>query len=315
MNPIEELLKSLFVMASLVEARDPYTGGHLWRVARFSQALAEAIDLPRPDVARIALGGFLHDLGKIGVPDAILNKPDRLTDEEYAVIKTHPEVGARVLSGHPLADLARAAVLSHHETPDGKGYPYGLLGDAVPLDARIVGLADAFDAMTSTRPYRRGMPIAKALDILQENLGRQFDTFLGEVFIGLGRQGGLSHIVGHTDMGIPLQECPECGPTIVVRRDQLNGAYVYCRKCTYKTTVIRDNGQISIADTDLHGAPEELQPEVDMALIGDLVAQAADALQRKSAPAPYDETDLNEHYAGNGGPEEKERNAEGCRID
>lgn len=278
MNYVEELLKSLFVMASLVEARDPYTGGHLWRVARFSQILAEAIELPRADVARIALGGFLHDLGKIGVPDAILNKPDRLTDEEYAVIKTHPEVGARVLSGHPLAKLAEAAVLSHHETPDGKGYPHGLRGDALPLDARIVGLTDAFDAMTSTRPYRRGMPITKALDILQENLGRQFDKALGETFIGLGQKGALDHIVGHTDMGIPLQECPECGPIIVVRRDQQNGAHVYCRKCTYKTTVIRTNGKISIADTDLHGTPDELQPEVDMALISDLVSQAKAAL-------------------------------------
>lgn len=278
MKHIEELLKSLFVMASLVEARDPYTGGHLWRVARFSQVLAEAINLPRPDVARIALGGFLHDLGKIGVPDAILNKPDRLTEDEYAVIKTHPEIGARALSGHPLAELARAAILSHHETPDGKGYPHGLHAADIPLDARIVGVADAFDAMTSTRPYRRGMPITKALDILQENLGRQFDRTLGEVFIRMGREGKLEHIVGHTDLGIPLQDCPECGPTIVVRRDQQNGAYVYCRKCTYKTTVIRNNGQISIADTDMHGTPEELQPEVDIALISELVGQAAEAL-------------------------------------
>lgn len=278
MNHIEELLKSLFVMASLVEARDTYTGGHLWRVARFSQVLAEAIDLPRTDIARIALGGFLHDLGKVGVPDAILNKPDRLTEDEYAVIKTHPEVGARALSGHPLAELVRAAILSHHETPDGKGYPYGLQSADIPLDARIVGVVDAFDAMTSTRPYRRGMPISKALDILQENLGRQFDKTLGEVFIRMGREGKLDHIVGHTDLGIPLQDCPECGPTIVVRRDQQNGAYVYCRKCTYKTTVIRSNGQISIADTELHGTPEELQPEVDIALISELVGQAAEAL-------------------------------------
>lgn len=278
MNPIEELLKSLFVMSSLVEARDPYTGGHLWRVARFSQLLAEAMALPRPDVARIALGGFLHDLGKIGVPDAILNKPDRLTDVEYEVIKTHPEVGARVLSGHPLAELAMAAVLSHHETPDGKGYPHGLLGEDVPLDARIVGVADAFDAMTSTRPYRRGMPIAKALDILEENLGRQFDKTVGEVFVRLGCQGALDHVVGHTDMGIPIQECPMCGPTIVVRRDQQNGAYVYCRKCSYKTTVIRDNGEIRLADSVLSGTPAELQPQVDMALIGELVGQASAAL-------------------------------------
>lgn len=279
MNPIEALLQSLFVMASLVEARDPYTGGHLWRVSKFSEALAEAIKLPRQEVARIALGGFLHDLGKIGVPDAILNKAGKLTDEEYAVIKTHPEVGFRALSGHPLAELARAAILSHHETPDGKGYPYRLVGADIPLDAKIVGLVDAFDAMTSTRPYRQGMPIERALKIIEENLGRQFDAELGSIFIRLGRAGALDHIVGHTDLGIPLQECPECGPTIVVQRDQAHGEHVYCRKCTYKTTVIRENGQISIADTDLHGTPEELQPHVDMSVIGDLVALATQVMQ------------------------------------
>lgn len=279
MNPIEGLLKSLFVMSSLVEARDPYTGGHLWRVARFSQLVAEELHLSREDVARIALGGFIHDLGKIGVPDAILNKPDRLSDDEYDVIKTHPEVGARVLSGHPLAKLAMAAVFSHHETPDGKGYPRGLSGEDVPLDARIVGVTDAFDAMTSTRPYRSGMPVAKALDIIEENLGRQFDSVAGNALIRLGRQGALAHIVGHTDMGIPLQECPECGPTIVVRRDQQDGDYVYCRKCTYKTTVIRDAEGLRLADSELYGTAAEMQPIVDMALIDDLVGQARAALR------------------------------------
>lgn len=279
MNPIEGLLKSLFVMSSLVEARDPYTGGHLWRVARFSQLVAEELHLSREDVARIALGGFIHDLGKIGVPDAILNKPDRLSDDEYDVIKTHPEVGARVLSGHPLAKLAMAAVFSHHETPDGKGYPRGLSGEDVPLDARIVGVTDAFDAMTSTRPYRSGMPVAKALDIIEENLGRQFDSVAGNALIRLGRQGALAHIVGHTDMGIPLQECPECGPTIVVRRDQQDGDYVYCRKCTYKTTVIRDAEGLRLADSELYGTAAEMQPIVDMALIDDLVGQARATLR------------------------------------
>lgn len=165
MNHVEHLLKSLFVMASMVEARDPYTGGHLWRVSQFSRILAEDAGLPSNVVARIALGGFLHDLGKIGVPDAILNKPDKLTDEEYEVIKTHPEVGSRLLADHPLADLARSAILSHHEMPDGRGYPHGLSGAAISVDASIVGICDAFDAMTSTRPYRKGMPISKALSI------------------------------------------------------------------------------------------------------------------------------------------------------
>lgn len=262
-------------MASLVEARDPYTGGHLWRVAQFSQLLAFRAGLPSRDVARIALGGFLHDLGKIGVPDAILNKPDRLTDEEFEVIRTHPSVGNRLLSGHPLAELARDAVLCHHERPDGKGYPGGLAGEKVSSDAKIVGIADAFDAMTSTRPYRRGMPVEAALAIIEKCLGSQFDMDLGRIFLRLGREGELDHIVGHSDLGIPLQECPECGPIIVVRRDQESGDFVYCRKCGYKTTVIRKDGEISIAETDDHGNAEELEPEVDIGLIDELVREAA----------------------------------------
>ncbi len=278
MNYLEDLLQTLFVMASMVEARDPYTGGHLWRVAQFSHLLAEAADLPEMDTARIALGGFLHDLGKIGVPDAILNKPDRLTDHEYEVIKTHPEVGFRLISGHPLASLVQAAVHSHHEMPDGKGYPQHLAGADIPIDARIIGITDAFDAMTSTRPYRRGMPVERALTIIGEHLGRQFDSSLGTRFMALGASGALNHIVGHSDAGIPMQECPECGPIIVVRRDQDTGAYVYCRNCGYKTTVIRENGQISLAETDDHGTPAELEPEIDHALIGQLVEEAARSL-------------------------------------
>ncbi len=278
MNHVEDLLKSLFIMASLVEARDPYTGGHLWRVAQFSQLLAAKAGLPPRDIARIALGGFLHDLGKIGVPDAILNKPDRLTDEEFEVIKTHPSVGGRLLSGHPLAELARDAVLSHHERPDRQGYPNGLGADEVSVDAKIVGIADAFDAMTSTRPYRRGMALEAALSIIEKCLGTQFDLELGKLFLSMGREGGLDHVVGHSDAGIPLQECPECGPTIVIRRDQENGDFVYCRKCGYKTTVIREDGTFSIAETDDHGNAEELEPEVDVALIDELVMEAASVI-------------------------------------
>lgn len=278
MTHLEELLKTLYVMASFVEARDPYTGGHLWRVSQFSRLLADAAGLPTRDVARITLGGFLHDLGKIGVPDAILNKPDRLTDEEYSIIKTHPEVGNSLLSGHPLAELARAAVLSHHETPDGKGYPRRLAADGIAIDARIVGITDAFDAMTSTRPYRKGMPIAKALGIIEENLGKQFDRALGERFIRLGRGGELDHIVGHTDVGIPLQDCPMCGPTVVVRRDQQTGEFVFCRHCGAKAVLNRNNGSTHIVHSGARATAEELQPEIDSALIDGLVAESGRVL-------------------------------------
>lgn len=283
MNPIEELLKSLYVMASLVEARDPYTGGHLWRVSQYSGLLAAECGLPDTDVARIALGGFLHDLGKIGVPDAILNKPDRLTDEEYAVIRTHPEIGNRLLSGHPLAELAKAAVHAHHETPDGKGYPLGLSGKSIPVDARIVGICDAFDAMTSNRPYRRGMPIEKALSIIEQNLGRQFDTELGLSFLEIGKNGRLAHIAGFSEPGIPVQECPMCGPTIVVRKKNRTGDPVYCRHCGAEAEVGQVNGRISVSLTGRRGDAAALQPEADMDLIDALIRETSSHIQRKTA--------------------------------
>ncbi|PKM45726.1 MAG: phosphohydrolase [Gammaproteobacteria bacterium HGW-Gammaproteobacteria-1] len=277
----EHLLQSLFVMAWMVEARDPYTGGHLWRVSQYSRLLAQDAGLPDADVARITLGGFLHDLGKISVPDAILNKPDRLTDDEYDVIKTHPEVGARLLAGHPLATLAHAAVLYHHERPDGAGYPQRLAGADVPLDARIVGICDAFDAMTSNRPYRRGMPVAQALGIIESCLDQQFDRSLGARFLTLGRTGALDHIAGHTDHGIPLQECPVCGPTIVVRRHQHDGDKVYCRHCGGEAVVGHEHGELCAIPTGRKGTARDLEPEADLDVIGELVRASTSALEQR----------------------------------
>ena len=277
-NYQEDLLSSLLVMAWMVEARDPYTGGHLWRVSRFSRLLASELDLPENDVARISLGGFLHDLGKVGVPDQILNKKDRLTDDEYEVIKTHPDVGWRMLAGHPLAKLAEAAIRAHHETPNGKGYPRGLAGADIPLDARIVGICDAFDAMTSTRPYRRGMPIEKALAIIEENLGSQFDQDFGERFLALGKDGALNHIVGHSDEGIPLHECMMCGPTLVLRKGQQAGDHVYCRCCTGEYVTALEAGQLVTKPTGKMGRPQDLEPDADNELISRLVRESAHAL-------------------------------------
>lgn len=275
----EKIIASLLVMAWVVEARDPYTGGHLWRVSRFSRLLADRSGLPEEEAARISIGGFLHDLGKVGIPDAILSKKDKLTDEEYEIIKTHPEVGKRMLAGHPFSSLAMDAVFMHHETPDGLGYPRGLKKGEIPTVARIVGICDAFDAMTSTRPYRRGMPVEKALSIIADNLGRQFDGEFGERFIRLGENAELNHIVGHSDEGIPLRDCLMCGPTVVVQRNATAGDAVYCRCCGGEYRLETDGAGLQPVPTGAKGSAADLEPVPDDALIGRLVGESAHIIQ------------------------------------
>lgn len=226
----KKLLTSLLVMGTVVEARDAYTGGHLWRVGQFSRMLAEAAGLDRDGVFLASIGGFLHDLGKIGVPDAILTKPGKLSDGEYAIIKSHPTIGNSVLSEHPLAPLALDAVTYHHERADGSGYPNKLVGDEIPLMARIVAISDAFDAMTSTRAYRKGMSLERAFDLLERGTGSQFDAQLTRHFLHLGKAGRLDGIVGHSHHGHHLSTCPACGP-IIATHGLADGARYACRAC------------------------------------------------------------------------------------
>lgn len=266
-HPAAQLVASLLTMAWFVEARDPYTGGHLWRVSRYSRLLAEHAGLPHSEVAQIELGGFLHDLGKVGIPDAILRKKDRLTEDEYAVIKTHPSIGLRMLAGHPLAALVRDAIHLHHERPDGQGYPKGLHGSAIPVMARIVGICDAFDAMTSHRPYRQGMPIEQALSILQRERGVQFDPPLADIFIALGQAGHLNHVHGHSDEGIPLQSCPMCGPTLALRRGLMAGQTIYCRNCAGEFELNPGARGLVTKPTGRQGSAVDLEPEADTDLI------------------------------------------------
>ncbi|MBV8471650.1 MAG: HD-GYP domain-containing protein [Burkholderiaceae bacterium] len=274
----QALLASLLTMAWFVEARDPYTGGHLWRVSRYAQLVAERSDLGGAVAARIALGGFLHDLGKIGVPDAILRKTGKLSEEEYEVIKTHPGMGERMLAGHPLAALVHDAVLLHHERPDGCGYPSGLAAPHIPDMALIVGVCDAFDAMTSHRPYRAGMPIEKALALIDAEKGRQFDARFADALIALGSDAQLLHVAGHSDEGIPLQSCPSCGPTLALTRESQAGQLIYCRNCCGQFKLARDSGGLHAEPTGAHGRPADLEPAVDLGLIRRTVGQAAATL-------------------------------------
>lgn len=272
------LLASLLTMAWFVEARDPYTGGHLWRVSRYAWLLAESAGFSRSECAQMALGGFLHDLGKIGVSDAILRKAGSLTADEYAVIKTHPDIGLRMLSGHPLAYLVADAVQCHHERTDGQGYPCGLSGDAIPTMGRIVAIGDAFDAMTSYRPYRPGMPRRTATAIIGALRGTQFDAHLADVFVALSDAGSLDHVIGHSDMGIPLLSCPTCGPIIMISNEYHDGDRAYCRNCGGKFEVKIGGSAIAASLISGPAPAAELEPEADTAVIARTVRTAVAAL-------------------------------------
>ena len=271
---IQDLLHTLYSMAFLVEARDRYTGGHLWRVSQFSTRLALASDLSKQQAVVAGLGGFLHDLGKVGVPDSILNNTGKLSDDEYAVMKTHPELGAQVLQGHPLASLAMDAVLGHHERIDGRGYPAGLTGSDMSDTAKIVGLADAFDAMTSTRPYRQGMAVDAAIEQISQHLDTQFDQTFGLNFIALAKSGELDGIIGHSEAGIPMHNCPMCGPVVVVHKYQKAGDAIFCRVCGNGFSLQKQHGEFTLKPTGKLGTAHDLQANIDHDLLGRLLEEA-----------------------------------------
>ena len=174
-------------LANALDARDRYTAGHSKRVSELSCATAAAMQLPPEDVERIRVGALLHDIGKIGVADAVLQKAGRLSDEEFAAVKEHPVIGRWILEGVQGLTPFIPAVELHHENWDGSGYPHGQRGTETPVDARIIHVADAYDAMTTDRSYRRGMTHKRAIEILREYAATQFDPYIVKVFSSLPR--------------------------------------------------------------------------------------------------------------------------------
>ena len=180
----EHLLDVVSSLANTIDAKDTYTKGHSAAVSRYSEALARAINLPSNEVERIKLGALLHDIGKIGIPEDILRKPSKLSDDEWNIMKQHPSIGAdKVLSPNKSLHDLIPMVKYHHEHIDGSGYPYGLKGDEIPLSARIVAVADAYHALISDRPYRKGLSVQKACEILKMGAGVQWDRELVRQFI------------------------------------------------------------------------------------------------------------------------------------
>jgi ribonuclease P protein subunit RPR2 len=181
----ETYLATMTSLAQVIEAKDETTRGHLDRTQAYGLALARRVDPALADRPTLGYGFFLHDIGKVGIPEQILCKAGELTDAEWDVMRSHPLLGAQIVE--PIAFLRDAVELirHHHERFDGRGYPDGLAGDAIPLEARIFSIADSFDAMTSDRPYRESIGIERALDEVRRGAGTQFDPDIVHVFLDM----------------------------------------------------------------------------------------------------------------------------------
>lgn len=184
-------LHTIQTLANAIDAKDPYTKGHSTRVSQYSVMIAEALGWEKVRIDDLRYAALLHDIGKIGVPDSILNKPTRLTDVEFDIIKSHTTTGGEILGERTVIKPARDVALSHHERYDGKGYPRGLNGKEITEEARIVGIADAFDAMNSNRIYRKACDHDYILSQLTEGRGKQFDPDYVDVLIDLWNRGLL----------------------------------------------------------------------------------------------------------------------------
>lgn len=176
-------LSTLEAFTETIEQKDPYTKGHCSRVRTIALAIARQLNFSEERLHILEGGALLHDIGKIGIPEEILNKPSKLTKSEYALIREHPVAGERIVTHIDMFQAYRPIIRSHHERMDGKGYPDGLKGDQIPLDVRIVSLADAFDAMTTSRAYRSALPTELAVEELKLFSGIQFDPDLVNLFI------------------------------------------------------------------------------------------------------------------------------------
>lgn len=178
----QSYLATIEALAAALDARDSATEGHCQRVTGCTLIIAEAMGIRQPQLTALHYGAALHDIGKIGIPDAILRKAGRLTDEEWGLMRQHPQLGEKIVAGVEFLRSAVPVVLYHHERWDGSGYPHRLQGVAIPLGARIFSVSDAFDAMISNRPYRRGMSFERARREIEFGAGKQFDPTVVEAF-------------------------------------------------------------------------------------------------------------------------------------
>jgi diguanylate cyclase (GGDEF)-like protein len=225
-------LATVGMLADAIAAKDPFVGGHSEEVATYVGAVARRLGLDHRHTEELVFGSLLHDLGKIGISERILLKPARLTPEERAVIELHPRIGYRLVSRIPSLDSLAAAVLHHHERWDGDGYPARLRGEQIPIEARIIGVADAFSAMTSDRPYSRRMTLDEACGELERCAGSQFDSRVVEAFVAEVRahppersRGRLGEALDEPELAVLAGEGPLLGSGTLAIIDNLTLLY------------------------------------------------------------------------------------------
>jgi HD-GYP domain-containing protein (c-di-GMP phosphodiesterase class II) len=199
-------IETVTALANAIEIRDPYTHGHTDRVKVLARAIGAKLGWDDERLANLWMGCTLHDIGKIGVPDSVLSKPGPLTADEFAVMKTHPEIGAKIIEGVPFLKAAVPYVYYHHERYNGTGYPTGAAGEEIPIEGRLLAVVDAFDAITSDRPYRRSQSIAAAREELRIFSGIQFDPLILDVFFQVLDSSDFPWIVSqrHREAEIPI---------------------------------------------------------------------------------------------------------------
>jgi HD-GYP domain-containing protein (c-di-GMP phosphodiesterase class II) len=179
-------------LAAAIDGKDPYTRGHSERVARFSLAIGERLGLPDDEMEKLRISALLHDVGKIGIDDNILKKPSALTDEEFEIMKQHPQKGYKIMSQIPAMKDFLPGMYMHHEMMNGGGYPQGLKGDEIPMQARIVSVADTFDAMTTDRPYQKGMGLEAAVERVKTFVGTRYDERVVQALVEACESGQIT---------------------------------------------------------------------------------------------------------------------------
>lgn len=199
-------------ISSALDARDPYTGDHSRRVSDTATLLAKMLGLSDDEIQEIHIAAHLHDIGKIGIPDSVLLKPGRLDDEEWKMMKRHPQIGADILAKSPRFSRISAIILQHHERYDGKGYPFGAKEQEIPLGSRIIAVCDSIDAMASARAYRKALPLDTVYEEIEKNIGLMYDPDVAKKL--LDNRSIIEEVYGHKELCGECHFCHENGDDI-----------------------------------------------------------------------------------------------------